>query len=170
MAYGHKQLGREEKAMRRSMVAVLAVVMAVGFYLGSATPAHAAAQGYHRNVNVWLLSVVLDHTYEYLDGYGYETFSGGTTGGYAPYNDTSTSSADTACFQRDQWDSSKGSLDYLTDGVCHQGTNRALRQTWIPYVKDWGVVDGAGTSYTMFCTFGLYWKYLVIPYCRSSPC
>lgn len=115
------------------------------------------AHGDNRNVQVWVLGWWLHHTYEYVEYSGstgsvsgHHSYGGGTDGctSCSRFATSSVSSNAPACIRV------QGNLTYAITGVCHQGTNRALWSTPVPYVVNWGGVGGSGLSLAAFCTFG----------------
>ena len=145
--------------MKRTLTAALAIA-AMCFVLGSARPANAYyAKGYHRAVNIWVVSFWLHHTFSYYShGDQWECF-GGSCSGYTYSHYTSNIwDGEYTCMQN------ASHLTYGVTGVCHQATNRGLAHTAIPYVIDWGGVGGAGTSRALYCTYGCgLW-------CYGAPC
>jgi hypothetical protein len=133
--------------------------------LGASPSAHAGtATGYSRPVDIWLLSTMLSHTYENYTGWwapgGYNgtytaSFGGDPSGGTVRESGPGNSdSAEWNCILNHGTD-----LTYLTTGVCHQGTNRGLYQTPIDWVRNWGMVDGSGVSYSMFYDLGSWFPF-----------
>jgi hypothetical protein len=122
------------------------------------------ATGHSRPVDIWLLDTFLSHTYEDYNGwwapgnfYGYytSTFGGDASGGSNTRSSgVSNDAAEWNCILNHSTD-----LTYAVTGVCHQGTDRALQQTPVPYVNGWGVVDGSGVSYSMFGHFGAWFPW-----------
>lgn len=151
------------------LLKVLSVFLAIAF-VTALSGGRAQANGAHgdnRNVQVWVLGWWLHHTYEYVQYSGssgsvsgHHSYGGGTTGcsSCSRFATSSVSSNAPHCIQV------QGQLTYAVTGVCHQGTNRALMSTPIPYVRNWGGVGGSGLSQAAFCTWGAgLW-------CYGSPC
>jgi len=136
-------------------------------FAGTCGTANNNAHGDNRNVAVWIAGWWLHHTYECVQyrgstgsATGHHTYGGGASGC------TSCGRFATATV----WSNAphciavQGNLTYGVTGVCHQGTNRALEATPVPYVLNWGGVGGAGTSNALFCTYGCgLW-------CYGAPC
>jgi hypothetical protein len=147
----------------------LPIFLAIAFVtsLGGKQAFANGAHGDNRSVNVKVLSFFLHHTYEYVQYSGptgsvngHFAFGGGTDGcsNCVRFPTSSVSSNAPHCIQV------QGKLTYAITGVCHQGTNRALWSTPVPYVANWGGVGGSGLSLAAFCTFG---KAIL---CYGPPC
>ena len=139
------------------ILAFTLVFAAHAAHAGTCTSSHNNAHGDNRAVSVKVLNFWLHHTYEcarYSGSSGtvsgHHTFTGGPNGCSAcsRFATTNVYSNTPKCI------ANQGKLTYAITGVCHQGTNRALQGTPIPYVVNWGGVGGAGTSKALFCTFG----------------
>ena len=145
----------------------LALAIAFATSLSGGRALANGAHGDNRNVQVWVLGWWLHHTYEYVQYSGstgsvsgHHSYGGGTSGcsSCVRFSTGSVYSNAPHCIQV------QGNLTYAITGVCHQGTNRALMSTPIPFVRNWGGVGGSGLSYAAFCTFGAgLW-------CYGSPC
>jgi len=157
---------------RSRMIAIAIVALAIPL---AATSARAGtcgtwnnnAHGDNRNVHEWILGWWLHHTYECLQ---YSGSTGHTTG---HYTFTGGANGCTSCSRfatATVWSNAphcaavQGQLHYALTGVCHQGTNRALQATPVPFVLNWGGVGGAGTSYALYCTYGAAQN------CYGAPC
>jgi len=134
---------------------------------GTCTSSYNNAHGDNRTVAVKVLNFWLHHTYEcarYKGSSGtvsgHHTFTGGPNGCTACSRFATTLVYSNTPHCVDVQDN----LTYAITGVCHQGTNRALQGTSIPYVVSWGGVGGAGTSKALFCTFG------ASLWCYGAPC
>lgn len=158
--------------IRSRILGVTLVALAISL---AATPARAGtcgtfnnnAHGDNRNVAVRVLGWWLHHTYECVQytgssGHvtGHHTFTGGPNGCSAcgRFATATVYSNSPHCV------AVQGNLHYAVTGVCHQGTNRALQGTPVPFVLNWGGVGGAGTSWALYCTYGAgLW-------CYGPPC
>lgn len=145
--------------MKKMITGFAAVLVAVGLLVGAPAPAQAqVARGYDRPVDVFVLGFWLGHTYHYYTPKGFKAFGGTTSGGHIHATHSYPSTTTSTCFDK------SGNLTYAITGVCHQGTNRALYRTYIPWVRNFGDVGGAGTSYALFCDMGAgLW-------CYGAPC
>lgn len=115
------------------------------------SPAHAdRAEGFHRPVNVWVVSFWLHHTYSYFrDTNTWECWGGSCSGGNLEHWTSTIYGNEATCMRN------ASNLTYGVTGVCHQATNRGLHAgTNIGTVLSWGNVGGAGTSNALFCTYG----------------
>jgi hypothetical protein len=149
------------------LIASAMALVAAPASAGTCTSSYNNAHGDNRHVNIWVAGFWLHHTYECMRYSG----SSGTTSGHHSYGGTADGCASCSRFAtRTVWSNAphcasvQGHLTYAITGVCHQGTNRALQATPIPFVVSWGGVGGSGVSKSLFCTYGAgLW-------CYGAPC
>ncbi len=149
----------------RTLLVILPIALVAS--LGGEQAFANSAHGDNRNVDIPVLNFFLHHTYEFVQYSGpggsvngFFAFGGGTTGC------TSCNRFKTSNVQANapQCIRVQGNLTYFVTGVCHQGTNRALQSTPIPFVVNWGGVKGAGLAQDIWCTYG------ATPLCVGAPC
>jgi hypothetical protein len=129
--------------------------------LAMASPARANyAAGYHRPVNILVAGFWLHHTYSYYAGTNtWECYGGDCSGGNQEKYTTTIDDGEKTCM------ANASNLTYAVTGVCHQATNRGIHaRTPIGTVLSWGDVGGAGTSNSLFCTYGRGTS------CYGAPC